>query len=24
VIIMVITFIQVRIGNRYVYYHGER
>ncbi|MEU4193176.1 sugar ABC transporter permease [Kribbella sp. NPDC026611] len=24
VIIMLITFIQVRIGNRYVYYHGER
>ena len=24
VIIMLITFIQVRIGNRYVYYHGDR
>jgi multiple sugar transport system permease protein len=24
VIILGITFVQVRIGNRYVYYHGER
>ena len=24
VIILLITFLQVRIGNRYVYYHGER
>jgi multiple sugar transport system permease protein len=24
VIILAITYVQVRIGNRYVYYHGER